>query len=373
MRKKSVVLLIVLLFSFLFAAGCKGQAPLFARASASPEPTAVPVQTAVPTATPVPIVLTPSPTPKVMSATGSVYTIAWLSDPQYYSKYGNGVFECMTSYLAEHAKELNLAYIINTGDLVHNTKNEEQWATASKAMSLIDHLPNGVCAGNHDVGTYRKDRDYTYFCRYFGEERYADKIWYGGSYADNKDHYDIINAGNTEYLFVYLGYQVDPEDLEWACGVFDMYPERVGILCTHDYLMIPGTLSEYGQMIYDGVVAKCSNVYAVLCGHRYASNCIPVEIDDDGDGTEDRTVLQMICNYQAIGKKGAKNTGGDGYIRLWTVDEDEGVIRYTSYSPYLDDYLYFDEPEHQHEKYAFNPDKEQGVIPIPWLTEKTTP
>ncbi len=341
---------------------------MFSSATPSPEPTAVVVRTAAPTSTPVPIVLTPSPTPKLMSATGSVYTIAWMSDPQYYSKRHNGVYECMTLYLREHASELNLAYIINTGDLVHNTADEEQWITASKAMLLIDHIPNGVCAGNHDVGTKKKDMNYEYFCRYFGEARYKNKYWYGGSLADNKDHYDIINAGNTEYLFVYLGYHVGREDREWACSVFDAYPERVGILCTHDYLMIPGTLSDYGQKIYDDVVSKCSNVYAVLCGHRYASNCVPVEIDDDGDGTEDRTVLQMICNYQAIGKKGAVNTGGDGYIRLWTVDENEGVIRYTSYSPYLDDYVYFDDKAHQGEKYSFSPDQEEGVIPIPWMS-----
>ena len=274
----------------------------------------------------------------------------------------------MTYYLATHVSDLNLAYIINTGDLVHNTADEEQWETASKAMSLIDSIPNGVCAGNHDVGTKLKEMDYTYFCRYFGEDRYKDKYWYGGSHADNKDHFDIINAGNTEYLFVYLGYHALREDREWARAVFDEYPDRVGILCTHDYLMIPGTLSDYGHKIYDEIVAKCSNVYAVLCGHRYASNCVAVEIDDDGDGTEDRTVLQMICNYQAIGKKGAANTGGDGYIRLWTVDENEGVVRFTSYSPYLDDYVYFDEKAHRGEKYSFSPDQEEGVFPIPWAS-----
>ena len=366
MRKNAALSFMILLVSLLVFTACKDPVPVSSHASASPAPTAVPLQTAAPTSTPVPIVLTPSPTPKIMSAEGSVYTIAWMSDPQYYSKYGNGVYECMTSYLAEHATDLNLAYIINTGDLVHNTRNEEQWIVASKAMTLIDHIPNGVCAGNHDVGTKRKDMDYTYFCRYFGEARYSKKVWYGGSYNDNKDHYDIINAGNTEYVFVYLGYHVSSEDIKWAREVFNTYPERVGILCTHDYLMIPGTLSDYGQGIYDRLVTQCNNIYAVLCGHRYASNCFPVEIDDDEDGETDRTVLQMICNYQAIGKKGAVNTGGDGYIRLWTIDENEGVIRYTSYSPYLDDYVYFDDPAHQHEKYAFDPDKEQGVIPIPW-------
>ena len=366
MRKRRSFSFIVLFVSILLFTSCKSPDQFDTRATASPFPTEVVMQTAVPSPTPVPIVLTPSPTPKLMAATGSVYTIAWMSDPQYYSKFHNGVFECMCSYLAEHASELNLAYVINTGDLVHNTKDEAQWITASKSMRRIDHIPNGVCAGNHDVGTKLKDMDYTLFCRYFGESRYRNKYWYGGSYLDNKDHYDLINAGNTEYLFVYLGYHAMHEDREWARSVFDQYPERVGILCTHDYLMIPGTLSDYGQKIYDSVIAKCSNVYAVLCGHRYASNCVPVKIDDDGDGTEDRTVLQMICNYQAIGKKGGHNTGGDGYIRLWTVDENEGVIRYTSYSPYLDDYVYFDEKAHQGQKYAFNPAQEEGELPIPW-------
>ena len=53
-------------------------------------------------------------------------------------------------------------------------------------------------------------------------------------------------------------------------------------------------------------------------------------------------------------------------MRFLQVDEDAGLIRYTSYSPYTDDYVYFDEPAHQLEKYAFDPGGEQGQVPIPW-------
>ena len=331
----------------------------------SKTPQIVSLATASPAPTAVPPVLTP--VPDRLNTSGTQYTFAWFSDPQFYSKYNNGVFESVTEFLASNRQRMNLSYIIFTGDFVHNTRNEEQWKVASDAMKTIDEIPNGVCSGNHDVGTKVKERNYTLFSKYFGEWRYKDKPWYGGGYSDNKDHFDLIDAGNTQYVFVYLGYQVDPEDLEWACSTFDTYRDRVGILCTHDYFYHDCSMTEYGQLIFDSVVCKCPNLYAVLCGHRYNSNCIPIELDDDGDGVPDRTVLQMICNYQAIGSAEAESrTGGDGYIRFLKIDEDAGMIYYTTYSPYLDDYVYFDEAVHRQEKYAFDPSQEEGSIPIPW-------
>ena len=100
----------------------------------------------------------------------------------------------------------------------------------------------------------------------------------------------------------------------------------------------------------------------VLCGHRYNSRCIPAAVDDDGDGAADRTVLQMICNYQAAGF-----VGGDGYLRLMQVDEAAGEIRFYNYSPLHDDFVYYDTEEHRSENHAFDPDGEQGVVPIPWM------
>ena len=321
-------------------------------------PTVEPVPTPTPTATPIPDALT---------VQNGQYTIAWISDTQYYSRSNNGVFECMTAFLRDNAVRMDLRYIVHTGDFVHNRDLESEWEVANRAMDSIAHIPHGVLAGNHDVGSEADECDYSYYTKHFGEARYADAPWYGGSHEDNRGHYDLIEAGSTEFLFVYLGYHITEEGIAWARDVFAAYPDRVGILAAHDYFYHDCTLTEQGQLLYDGLVADCPNLYLVLCGHRYNSNCIPAEFDDDGDGTADRTVLQMIANYQAIGAADAPvRTGGDGYLRLLQIDEAAGLIRYYSYSPYLDDYTYFDEPAHQLENYAFDPAGEEGVLPIPW-------
>lgn len=366
-------------FSFLlFAMGCKGGSPQPSDAPVSSAPsddditvitfsTATPAPVSeihIPTDTASPF---PTPEPDALTVSDDVYTIAWITDTQHYTRQDNGVFAAMTDFLRINQSRMNLCYILFTGDFVHNPDLEEQWKDADSAMRLIDGIPNGVLAGNHDV-TVNKKTDYSYFSEYFGENRYRGSEWYGDSYENNRCHYDLIDAGHTSYLFVYIGFDVTDAEILWAKDVFSMYPERIGVLCAHSYFNTDLTLTEEGLLLHEHLVEKVPNLYLLFCGHRYNSCCIEEKLDDDGDGIPDRTVLQMMANYQAIGDASAESrTGGDGYIRFLQIDESEKTIRYYSYSPYLDDYTYFDDLKHQQEKYAFSPQSESGAVAIPWL------
>ena len=251
--------------------------------------------------------------------------------------------------------------VVFCGDLVNIRASELDGRVREILAGLEAACGVYSVTGNHDVGTQADDCDYTYFSRYFGEARMAGQPWYGGSYADNRGHFDLIDAGGTRYVFVYLGYHVDKAGMAFVNETLAAYPDRVGVLCVHSYFDHDCTLTDQGELLYDAVVAKNPNLYLVLCGHRYNSACVPATFDDDGDGTAERTVLQMICNYQAAG-----HTGGDGYLRLLQVDERAGEIHIRTYSPLRDDFVYYDTPEHQAENYAFSPDGEQGSVAIPW-------
>jgi len=344
MKNRGFIFIIVFIL-VLITAGCHPVQEV-------PSATELPVlQTAVPTPTLSP---TPSPAP-------TPYSIAWISDTQHYSKLDNGIYECMTGYLSENADNLNLKYIIHTGDLVHLKEKDGQWLVADRAMQIIDHIPNGVCSGNHDVGSLPKEEDYSAFCTYFGAKRYIGKPWYKDNYADNRDHYDLIDIGNTHYVFVYLGNIPHEDDFSWVKNAFLSNPDRIGILCTHEYFDSDLSLTETGQKIYNKLVLQCPNLYMVCCGHKYNCSCVPTTL------AEGRTVLQCISNYQAIGNSNENNiNGGDGYIRFMEINESEGTIRFYSYSPFTDDYAYFDKPEHLLENHAFIGSKEDDVVPIPW-------
>ena len=177
----------------------------------NPIPTAtVPAADARPTAeipaTPIPTQDTsaaPTEYPQTYAAQDGEYTIAWMSDPQHYSKKFPETYYAMTGFLRDHREEMNLAYIINTGDLVHNTDLSTEWDVADRAQAMIDEIPNGVLAGNHDV---LDPIGYKTFCARFGEKRYQNRPWYGGSFENNRGHYDLLTIGETDYLFVYMGF-----------------------------------------------------------------------------------------------------------------------------------------------------------------------
>ncbi len=314
----------------------------------TPEPTAEP--TPEPTAE-------PTAAPRYIVADG-VYTIAWMSDPQHYSKKFPEYYYAMTSFLRDHRDEMQLSYIINTGDLVHNTDLDSEWDVADRAQAMIDDIPNGVLAGNHDV---LDPIGYKTFCARFGEKRYRDKPWYGGSFENNRGHYDLITIGQTDYLFVYMGFGPTKKAIQWVYDVFRNYPDRVGVLCLHDYYTKTQTLSEDGKRWHAQVVKKTPNLYMVLCGHKYGSYCFPESFDDDRDGREDRTVYQMLFNYQA-----SLFDGGGGYLRLLQINETEGTMHALTYSPVFDDFNRFDDPNNREEYYPFDEKNEEYTLPLPW-------
>ena len=376
MRKGWIVFLAV-----LFLIGCAGTVQ-----TSAPEPTPIivetiivsvsetgtaqtePIRTPAPTAVPTDVpnsepTMTPSPEPTATqipyTAKDGVYTIAWISDPQHYSAKFPELYEAMTLFLRDHQAEMNLQYIIHTGDLVNKTSDDAQWKVASLSQSYIDDIPNGVLAGNHDC---QSPDGFEPYSKYFGEDRYKDKPWYGGSYKNNRGHYDLLTLGQTDYLFVYMSYGPDSGCIKWLNKVFQKYPDRVGFLLLHDYFENDFTRSKDGKKLFEQVVEKNPNVYVVCCGHRYGVYRQITELDDDGDGATDRTVVEMMFNYQAAGK-----IGGNGYLRLLQVDESAGTIHMLTYSPSEEDFNRFDDPENREEHYEIDETAEDFVIPIPWI------
>ncbi|OQB20435.1 MAG: cyclic 3',5'-adenosine monophosphate phosphodiesterase [Firmicutes bacterium ADurb.Bin182] len=328
MRKK---LLYLLIFT-LFISGCAGKTPC------GPKDTD-------------PLPLVPMYEPDPLNAENGVYTLCWMTDTQYYSKYYPWIFHSMTLFLKNNTQRMNLKYIFHTGDIVNSKNDDNQWNTAEKCLSQIEHIPMSILAGNHDVAY--DSLDYSDFSERFGKNYTEGKSWIGGLYENNRGHYALVELGSTEYLFVSMGYGTDKKCIEWMNGVFKKYPERAGFLLLHEYINTNGTFTDNGESIFNEVVKNNPNIYMVLCGHRYNANMRIDEFDDDKDGSPDRSVCQMLANYQN------NSWGGAGYMRFFRVDEQKKEISVLTYSPYKDDYNYFDPDEF--------PGKDEFTLEAEWL------
>jgi hypothetical protein len=263
------------------------------------------------------------------------YTFVWNSDPQYYSETYTNIYDTQVNWIKDHIDDMKIKYAINTGDLVNETNQEYQWETASRAQAVLDgSVPNGVLAGNHD--TFMNNYDYSMYYNYFGEDRYKDKPYYGGSYKDNRGHYDLISAGGHDYIFVYMGWGINDEDMAWMNQVLAANPDRTAVICVHEFVLPNGYRSAAGNVIFDKVVKTNKNVALVLSGHYTGSALVTDAIDDNGDGTPDRNVYQMLNDYQE------NSSGGGGYMKLLHFNAAAGTIHVQTYSPYLDDYNFYE-------------------------------
>ncbi len=255
------------------------------------------------------------------------FTILWATDPQWYSFAYPEILTVQNEWVVNNANRMNILYTVHTGDFVDNPHSHDQWAVANKEYKKWDDagMAYGVLAGNHDVdGT-----DHTEFSQYFGKARYENNWWYGGDYDDNFGHYDLINLGGVNFIFVYLGYGPHTdEDYAWMNSVLEEHSDYVAVLAFHEYLAATGERTSRGDTIFENVVLKNPNVRMVLCGHNYNSTRKVEDIDDNGDGLADRTVYQMMANYQST------TNGGNGFLRFMECDVEAGTITHRTYSPY---------------------------------------
>ena len=273
------------------------------------------------------------------------FTIAWESDTQYYNEDLSSNYyylEDMNNFLMEERENLNLKYMLHTGDIVDDYDQTYEWENADQAYNILEEdadgnalsvdekLPYGVLAGNHDVG--HLEDDFATFGTYFGEDRYDDNPWYGGSYENNRGHYDLFSAGGIDFMVVSMGWDPGEEEIAWMNEVISAHPERVVILTFHEYMLTTGGLGPIPQTVYDEVVATNSNVKMVLSGHYHDAYTRYDSFDDDGDGVDDRTVTSMLFDYQAL------ESGGLGYLRLMHFDNESETMTVRTYSPTLDDF-----------------------------------
>lgn len=284
------------------------------------------------------------------------FTFAWMTDTQFYAQSYPDIFNTDVNYILNNKEKENIKYVIHTGDIINNSEQEYQWKNADSSLEAFDtaSMPYGVLAGNHDV-VYNSVVDYSQYKKYFGENRYKNKWWYGASYEDNKGHYDLISEDGNDFIILYMGWDIGEKEYKWMNEVLSKNKDKKAILCFHKYLGTDGKRDDIGEGIYDNVILKNSNVFMVLCGHYYGASNRVDEIDDNKDGIPDRKVYQILSDYQ-----GGDN-GGNGYIRLMSFDEKNGTVNTKTYSPKLDDYNFYDNNDSERNSLGY---KDEFTIPL---------
>lgn len=269
------------------------------------------------------------------------FAFAWETDTQYYAEQWQHHYLNMNHWICDNAEEQKIKYVIHTGDIVDDYDMLYQWDNADAAMQILDdaEIPYGVLGGNHDVAAGLDD--YENYNQYFGEERFASKPYYGGSYQNNKGHYDLLSEGGQDFIVVYMSWDIRQPEIDWMNEVLHQYSDRKAIICFHTYLRADynndALIDYFGEMIQREVVAKNPNVFAVLNGHYHGSSYQTEYFDDDHDGIKERVVYQICTDYQSGFE------GGSGYIKMLYFDLDNNKIYVNSYSPSFDDYNFYDD------------------------------
>jgi 3',5'-cyclic AMP phosphodiesterase CpdA len=278
------------------------------------------------------------------------WALALLPDTQFYSQRWPQHFDAECGWLAKHAKDLSLKYVIGLGDITNNNV-PEQWVAAQHALGLLDGaVPLALVPGNHDyVGNGGCLRRESLLDQYFSVDKFKASPTFGGLYdqASLLNSYHLFHANRQDWLILCLEFGPRDEVVAWANSVLDKYPQRNAVLVTHAYLTNEGRrlgdkekkvghdphsypISSQAGGVNDGeelwqkVIRQHANVVFVFCGHVSGKSRLTSRDDAGND------VHQMLVDYQS------DTEGGQGFIRLLSFAADGKSVDATSYSASLD-------------------------------------
>jgi hypothetical protein len=284
---------------------------------------------------------------------GPDFLIPVMPDTQNYSDYTHDglhvLFYEQTEWIVTNRVQQNIAYVAQLGDIVQNgdqvsgSPNNEEWQVATNAMYRLENptrtllaegIPYGCAVGNHDQEPNGdEDGTTTNFNRYFGTPHFSGKSYYGGHYGTNNDSfYNLFSAGGMDFIvfspeFGRYGSGV----LDWFDGVLAAYPNRRIIVMTHhagsDYT--PSSFSAQGQAIFDRLKTN-PNFFLMLGGHVF--NGTGWGEGSRSDTVSGHTIHTLISDYQN------RPSGGDGLMRLMYFSPSNNTVSIKTYSPSTDSY-----------------------------------
>lgn len=286
------------------------------------------------------------------------FAVQHISDTQYVTRDNPSVYDDMTQWTVDNADEYDIAYSMHTGDIIQSwispgrpdDQSRLEFEAASESMKRLEDagIPHGVLPGNHDnlwnvagkLVPGMHEENHALYNEYFGPDRYRDRPWWGDSFTseDNSAHYDLLDIADAKFLMLYIGYNPPEKVMKWAEQVLADHPDRNVVIGTHYYLdeggerkmMAFGDIgASSGQQIWNRLVVPNESVFLVLSGHVDGQ----ATVVDRSIGESDRTVVQLLADYQYFEVDGKRETG---FQRLLQFDLDGGSLAVTTHSPSLD-------------------------------------
>lgn len=237
----------------------------------------------------------------------------------------------------------NIQFVSHLGDVVSNAANITEWDRADASMAILDGVvPYSILPGNHDYSISSiKSSGTANYVDYFGPERFADAVWYGGADPSGNNSYQHFSAGG--YDFLHLALEWSPTDNEplrpisptdWAQSILDANPDTPVILSTHEYVAdFPVGRSAAGEDLWQSFVNRNDQIFMVLNGHFHsAAGANNGEYHQLSLNAAGRPVIEVLQNYQGY------PLGGWGWLRLIDFDVANNKIRFETYSTFLDEF-----------------------------------
>ncbi|KPF66142.1 hypothetical protein IP69_15715 [Bosea sp. AAP35] len=314
---------------------------------------------------------------RVRVAGENAYTIAVLPDTQDYTNAARAqIFNNMTNWLVDNKESLNLQFVIHVGDITTNNNDATHWVYAEPALRVLDgKIPYSLLPGNHDQNTGNAANFSTnpLDIRFSPEKQAATNPGtFGGVYDQeptrSANNYHTFTAPDgTKWMVLSLEFGARDDVLRWAAEVIEDHLDHRVILANHSYmnwggrhdatgapLYDEGTGYDYGignnvqgandgETMYRELVQKYSNITFTFSGHIFGDGAETlVSYDQFGN-----PVHQMMVNYQngvsseitSGAGAGSGSNGGNGAIRLLTIDPENNAVYTSTYFTQLDDHL----------------------------------
>jgi hypothetical protein len=271
-------------------------------------------------------------------------TLVILPDTEVYCQKRPELLEAQTKWIADHARQRNIAYVMHLGDIV-NDDVEPQWKVAKQCFQALDgKVPYALALGNHD---YSDNLRTTSINTHFPAPEMKKWPTFGGllKAGQIENSYHLCRIGDRDWIILALEFGPRDEVVAWANRVLDAHPSRLGIVVTHAYLFrsnvrydhtagqkqraSPHDWGNDGEQLWQKLVRRHANMRFVFSGHVATGGIGYLA----SKGDHGNTVHQLMVDYESM------RGGGSGYLRLIEFLPDGKTVQVKSYSPPLQRYL----------------------------------